>query len=254
MNVKDKIDVYEDSCLYFISKINEYKKNIEKYLNIISNVLSMKISMFNIKSYYEYLYYDYNNKLKDIYTNIKNNYYKEQEENEDVIIKKNIFFINNIDNYIIFSKYNNISFNIFINNIFITDIYFENQHYQVYKKYDNYILRYYYQYDLINNKIYPIDYSKTYDYFNKNYFRIEYILIKSIKTISLKQYNNNIFYYSNNKIYFKNKFINDNKYCNILYYNNKIRFKYFYNFKYKNYIKTYEKYKNKNSLIIKLII
>ena len=61
MNVKDKIDVYEDSCLYFISKINEYKKNIEKYLNIISNVLSMKISMFNIKSYYEYLYYDYNN-------------------------------------------------------------------------------------------------------------------------------------------------------------------------------------------------
>ena len=124
MNVKDKIDVYEDSCLYFISKINEYKKNIEKYLNIISNVLSMKISMFNIKSYYEYLYYDYNNKLKDIYTNIKNNYYKEQEENEDVIIKKNIFFINNIDNYIIFSKHNNISFNIFINNIFITKIYY----------------------------------------------------------------------------------------------------------------------------------
>ena len=112
MNVKDKIDVFF------------YKKNIEKYLNIISNVLSMKISMFNIKSYYEYLYYDYNNKLKDIYTNIKNNYYKEQEENEDVIIKKNIFFINNIDNYIIFSKHNNISFNIFINNIFITKIYY----------------------------------------------------------------------------------------------------------------------------------
>ena len=250
MNVKDKIDVYEDSCLYFISKINEYKKNIEKYLNIISNVLSMKISMFNIKSYYEYLYYDYNNKLKDIYTNIKNNYYKENEYNSYKISKKKIFFINNIDNYIIFSKRNNIiSFYIFINNIFITETYFENQYYQIYKKYDNYILRYYYKYDLINNKIYPTFYSKTYDYFNKNNFRIDYDLMNSFKSINLKKYNNNILYYFNNKIYLKEKFINDNKYYNIFYYYNKIYFKYDYKYRNINII-----VKNINNNRLKLIL
>ena len=56
MNLKDKNKINFD-----ISIIYKHKKNIEKYVNIISNLLLIKISIFNIKSYYEYLYYDYNN-------------------------------------------------------------------------------------------------------------------------------------------------------------------------------------------------
>ena len=88
MNLKDKIKINFD-----ISIINEYGKNIEKYLNIISNVLLMKISIFNIKSYYKYLYYDYNNKLEDIYKNIKNNYFYNNYHNIFIFNKKKIYFL-----------------------------------------------------------------------------------------------------------------------------------------------------------------
>ena len=110
--------------------------------------------------------------------------------------------------------------------------------------------------------MYLKNHYKKYVYFNKKKFinlidndkLLNYNLINWKQSINLKKYKNISLYYSNNKIYSKIKYIyNFKKYVISSKINNKIYYLYKYN-NYFNHYKKCEKYKNKNSLIIKLII